>query len=85
MSPGESLTADVATAFGTRLLPVARGPADYCADLGGTRLELELSHDYVEDRGIPFDRYQVIASLRDFGGDRERERARAEHILATDR
>ncbi|MET7500471.1 hypothetical protein [Streptomyces microflavus] len=47
--PGESLTADVATALGTRLVPVAR--------------------------------YQVIASLRDFGGDRERERASAEPIF----
>ncbi|MBK3585792.1 hypothetical protein [Streptomyces sp. PvR018] len=79
--PGEPLTADVATAFGTRLLPVARGPADYSADLGGTGLERGLSHDYVEDRGIPFDRYQVIASLWDFGGDGERERASAEHIF----
>ncbi|MFD8115129.1 hypothetical protein [Streptomyces microflavus] len=78
--PGESLTADMATAFGTRLLPVAPGPADCSADLGGTGLELGLSHD-LEDRGVPFDRYQVIASLWDFGGDRERERASAEHIF----
>ncbi|MEU3208871.1 hypothetical protein ABZ702_34385 [Streptomyces cyaneofuscatus] len=79
--PEETLTADVAAASGARLRRVAHGPVDYGADLGDTALEIELSHDYEEDMGIPFDRYQVVVTVRDFEGHRDREQARAEHVF----
>lgn len=79
--PEETLTADVATASGGRLRPVSHGPVDYSADLVDAALELELSHDYEEDRGIPFDRYQAVVTVRDFGGDKNRERGEAERVF----
>ncbi|KPC78583.1 MULTISPECIES: hypothetical protein [Streptomyces] len=78
--PVEALVADVALACGGRLRPTVNGPLDYIASLSNATLELEMQHEYEEDKGVPFERYQVLLTVRDSDGDMERERRTARQI-----
>lgn len=71
--PVEALVADVALACGGRLRRAVNGPADYVVSLGDTTLELEMEHEYEEDKGIPFERYQVVLAVRESNSSTERE------------
>jgi hypothetical protein len=79
--PEEALMADVAMASGGRLRPVAQGPVNYSANLIDTALELQLAHDFEEDKGIPFERYQAVVTVRNFAGNKDRERATADRVF----
>ncbi|NEB93961.1 hypothetical protein [Streptomyces bauhiniae] len=79
--PEETLLADLAEVCGTRLRRIGVEGVDYGADIGGTALELELDHDYEDDKGVPFERYRAVLTVRDFGGDKDRERLTAEDLF----
>ncbi|MFE9724175.1 hypothetical protein ACFYQ5_11430 [Streptomyces sp. NPDC005794] len=79
--PAETLVGDVALACGEKLRPTVNGPADYIASLSDATLELEMEHDYEEDKGVPFKHYQVVLTVRDSDGDREREGVTARQIF----
>lgn len=77
----ETVLADLAEVSGGELRLIGREPVDYGADLGGTALDVALRHDYEEDKGIPFHRYQVVVTVRDPAGDKDREQAVAERLF----
>lgn len=79
--PVAALVADVALACGGRLRPAVNGPADYIVSLSDATLELEMEHEYEEDKGIPFERYQVVLTVRESNGDLEREGVTARQIF----
>lgn len=71
--PEETLLADMAEISGGRLRLTGQEAVNYNGNLGNTALELALGHDYEADKGVPFDRYQVVVTVRDFAGDKDRE------------
>jgi len=71
--PVEALVADVALACGGRLRRAVNVPADYVASLSNATLELEMEHEYEEDKGIPFERYQVVLTVRESNSSMEQE------------
>ncbi|MGW0791176.1 hypothetical protein ACWD04_23760 [Streptomyces sp. NPDC002911] len=79
--PVEALVVDVALACGGRLRPAVNGPADYIVSLSDTTLELEMEHEYEEDKGIPFERYQVVLTVRESNGDMKREKVTAGQVF----
>ncbi|WP_428935364.1 hypothetical protein [Streptomyces sp. ACT015] len=79
--PVDALVGDVALACGGRLRPTVNGPADYILGLSDATLELETEHEYEEDKGVPFERYQVVLTVRNSDGDMEREEVIARQIF----
>ncbi|WLW52524.1 hypothetical protein [Streptomyces sp. YU58] len=62
------------------------GPAndefiDYSANLGHAAVEVELTHEYEEDRGMPFEQYDSLLAVRDFDSDLKRQEATARRIF----
>ncbi|NGO15345.1 hypothetical protein G5C60_49155 [Streptomyces sp. HC44] len=83
-SPREQLLADISFACGVQLAPVSSECVDcidYAASLGQAAVEVELSHEYEEDHGIPFGRYESLFTVRDFGSDLARQEALAREIF----
>ncbi|MFF0080714.1 hypothetical protein ACFYR1_13590 [Streptomyces canus] len=92
LHPGDShrqLVEDVGAVCGVELTPSADEFVDYSANLGRTAVELEFTHDYEEDHGIPFERYDSLLAVRDFDSNLERQAATAlqifERLAALDR
>ncbi|MCT9081143.1 hypothetical protein [Streptomyces fulvoviolaceus] len=54
---------------------------DYAVKLGRAAVELEFTHDYEEDRGMPFERYDSLFTVRDFDSNLERQEATARGIF----
>ncbi|MGA5323334.1 hypothetical protein ACPCIU_23195 [Streptomyces seoulensis] len=79
--PEETLLADLAEVCDVRLRLIGREGVDYAANVGDAALELELDHDYEEDKGVPFERYRAVLTVRDFAGDKDRERLVAERLF----
>ncbi|MFJ9425643.1 hypothetical protein [Streptomyces sp. NPDC101249] len=79
--PVDALVGDVALACGGRLRPAVNGPADYILGLSDATLELETEHEYEEDKGVPFERYEVVLTVRNSDGDMEREEVIARQIF----
>lgn len=79
--PVEALVSDVAPACGGRLRRAVNGPADYVVSLSDATLEVEMEHEYEEDKGIPFERYQVVLTVRESNGAREREEVISRQIF----
>ncbi|MGE5291692.1 MAG: hypothetical protein ACM3ML_31735 [Micromonosporaceae bacterium] len=78
------LIADVALAAGTELPPAQNAvPATiaYAGEVDGAAVEVELSHDFEDDRGIPFSRYPVVITIRAYNGDKTREERLARGIF----
>ncbi|MFD7403794.1 hypothetical protein ACFV7R_14225 [Streptomyces sp. NPDC059866] len=80
-SPRERLVGDISVACGAALGPVDSEFVDYAANLGYAAVEVELSHEYEEDHGIPFDRYDSLLTVRDFDSDLDRQEATARRIF----
>lgn len=55
--------------------------ADYAGSLGRTAVEVEFTHEYEDDRGIPFEQYDSLLTVRDFDSDQERQEAVARRIF----
>ncbi|MEU6354011.1 hypothetical protein ABZ896_32555 [Streptomyces sp. NPDC047072] len=92
LHPGDSrrqLVEDVGAACGVELKPSADEFVDHSANLGHAAVELEFTHDYEDDHGIPFERYDALLTVRDFDSDLERQAATAlrifERLAAVDR
>jgi hypothetical protein len=79
--PRERLVHDVASACDAELKPVNAEFIDYAANLGYAAVELEFSHEYEEDHGMPFERYDSLFSVRDFDSNLERQEATARRIF----
>lgn len=80
--PHDRLISDISWACGVPLGPAEDEFIDYSANLGHAAIEVELSHEYEEDRGMAFGRYESLFTVRDFGSNLARQGALA-HELCT--
>src|SRR5688572_21703002 len=55
---------------------------DYAGSVGGTKVQLSLSHAFDEDRGMPFESYPVRIHFRDIDADAAHEEAVAREVFA---
>ncbi|MGQ4515732.1 hypothetical protein [Streptomyces sp. DW26H14] len=77
------LVGDISDACGEPLAPVeGAGTIDYAATAGRTAVELELTHEYEEDFGIPFETFDSLVVIRDFDRDQARQERMAREIFA---
>ncbi|WP_157119667.1 hypothetical protein [Nocardia xishanensis] len=44
-------------------------------------VEVETSHDYEDDFGIPFSKYPIVVTIRDLEGNKQREESAARSIF----
>jgi hypothetical protein len=80
---GEEFAADVGAAAGVRMEKVeSGGPAGYAGKRPYAAVEIELSHDFEEDYGIPFEEYPLVITFRDFDGEKAREEEFAREVFA---
>ncbi|MGW0910472.1 hypothetical protein ACWD1Z_01815 [Streptomyces sp. NPDC002784] len=80
-SPRPQLVHDIAAACDLDLKPTDAEFIDYSADLGHTAVELEFTHDYENDHGIPFERYDSLITVRDFDSDLQRQEETARRLF----
>ncbi|WP_329584363.1 hypothetical protein OG500_29000 [Kitasatospora sp. NBC_01250] len=80
-SPEADIVTDLEASCGRALARRTGDGVDYSAQLDRAALELQLTHDFDEDRGIPFDRYQSVLVVRDFDRDMERQLALARRVV----
>lgn len=80
--PHDQLISDISWACGVPLKPAEDEFIDYAANLGHAAIEVEFSHDYEEDHGMPFESYESLFTLRDFDSNLARQGALA-HELCT--
>lgn len=57
------------------------GGTGYLFDLGNYIIDVELTHDYDDDHGIPFSKYPIVVTIRDLGSDRRREESTARKLF----
>ncbi|WP_210585584.1 hypothetical protein [Streptomyces sp. GESEQ-35] len=81
--PRDRLLGDIAEACRGELEPVDEEFIDYAANLGHAAAEVELTHEYEEDHGMPFERYDSLLTVRDFDSDVKRQEAIARRIFDT--
>lgn len=80
--PLDILLADLASASGAALRPCEDEFIDYSVSVQRAAVELELHHDFEEDFGIPFERYESLVTIRDFDSDKDREEVVARRIFS---
>ncbi|MFD8086778.1 hypothetical protein ACFV4F_34360 [Kitasatospora sp. NPDC059722] len=74
--------ADIGAACGSELRRIDHEFVDYATKVADkTFVELELSHEYEEDQGIPFERFQAVAVVRDLDRDMGRQLDVARRIV----
>lgn len=79
----DQFVADVAAAAGVEMDETGSGgPVRYGGKRPNAAVEIELSHEFEEDYGIPFEEYPYIITLRDFDGNNSREEEFAREVFA---
>jgi hypothetical protein len=81
-SPVDQLVADISSACGVELRPIEGEFIAYSAKIGSAAVELELSHEYEEDRGMAFEAYDSLITVRDFDSDLARQEATARRVFS---
>lgn len=79
--PRERLVQDISAACGVELRPVESEFVDYAGNLGQAAVEVEFSHEYEDDHGMPFEQYDSLLVIRDFAANVERQEATARGIF----
>lgn len=74
---------DVADAAGVGMHKIEpEGPVGYAGKRPYAAVEIELSHEFEEDYGIPFEEYPYLITIRDFEGNKDREEQFAREVFA---
>jgi hypothetical protein len=63
-NPVDELLAEISAAFGATLKSTDNPDTDFVATRDGVGMEVVLSHEYDEDRGMLFDRYDSVLEIR---------------------
>ncbi|NUP18988.1 MAG: hypothetical protein HOZ81_23435 [Streptomyces sp.] len=79
--PREQLVQDIAAACGAEMRPMDAEFVDFAGNLGHAAVEVELTHEYEDDHGMPFDRYDSLFTVRDFDSNLERQETTARRIF----
>lgn len=80
--PQDQLISDISWACGVQLKPTESEFIDYAANLGYAAVEVEFSHEYEADQGMPFERYESLFTVRDFDSNISRQEGLARQIFA---
>lgn len=77
------LAADVARAVGVPVTKAENGnnPIKYGGKRPYAAVEIELTHDFLDDYGIPFEQYPIVITFRDFDQDMSRQEAFAREVF----
>lgn len=79
----DQFVADVEAAAGVEMDEIdSGGPVRYGGKRPYAAVEIELSHEFEEDYGIPFDEYPYIVTIRDFDGNDSRAEEFAREVFA---
>lgn len=76
------LAADVGVAAGVQLTEEPENPIRYAGKKPYAAIEIELSHDFADDYGIPFEKYPIVITIRDFDRDMVRQEAVAREVFS---
>ncbi|PWI17769.1 hypothetical protein DI272_29115 [Streptomyces sp. Act143] len=79
--PRDRLIQDISAACGAELSHTEDEFIDRAGNLGHAAVEVEFSHEYEDDHGMPFQRYDSLLTIRDFDTDRKRQEATARRIF----
>ncbi|MER6305586.1 hypothetical protein [Streptomyces sp. NPDC001657] len=79
--PVDPMIADISAACGVELRPAQDEFIDFSAPLDRAAVEVEVDHEYEEDHGIPFEKYDSMLTVRDFDRDIERQEVIAQQIF----
>ncbi|MGP3968943.1 hypothetical protein [Streptomyces sp. 6N223] len=79
--PVERLISDISFACGVPLETVEGEHITHAAGLGFAAVEVELSHEYEGVPGLPFESYDSLITVRDYGSDPDRQAAAARGIF----
>ncbi|CCK27759.1 hypothetical protein BN159_3380 [Streptomyces davaonensis JCM 4913] len=79
--PRERLVQDVSTACGVELRPADDEFVDRAGNLGYAAVEVEFTHEYEGDHGMPLERYDSLVTIRDFDTNLERQETTARQIF----
>lgn len=79
--PVETLIRDVSEACGAILQPQDDEYVNYSVSVCRAAGEVELEHDYEEDHGIDFEKYDALITIRDFDRDEGREEGLTREIF----
>ena len=79
--PEQRLISDISFACGVALRAADSEFIDYSAHVGHAAVEVELSHEYEEDIGVPFEKYDSLLSIRDLASDLTRQESLARTIF----
>jgi hypothetical protein len=61
--------------------PSAARASRTAGQVGRAAVEIELSHEFEDDRGIPLSQYPIIITVRDYASDKGREETVARQIF----
>lgn len=74
---------DVAAAAGVQMHKTESGsPVSYGGKRPYAAVEIELSHQFEEDYGIPFGEYPLLITIRDFDNNKDREEEFAREVFS---
>ncbi|WP_405731871.1 hypothetical protein OG885_16745 [Streptomyces sp. NBC_00028] len=79
--PRDRLVRDISEACGAELMSTEDEFIDCAASLGHAAVEVEFTHEYEDDHGMTFERYDSLLTVRDFGADPKRQEATARQIF----
>jgi hypothetical protein len=80
----DALLSDLATVVGAPFAPISddlNEYIDFAAKIETAAIEVELTHDFEDDRDMPFSQYSIFFTIRDFGSDKKREEKTARSIF----
>jgi hypothetical protein len=72
---------DLAGLAGKELTRANGDPVDYSVGVGRDAIQVELRHDFEEDYGIPFERYPLVVTIRDYDRDLVRQGDWAQRVF----
>lgn len=79
----EEFVADVGVAAGVNMHKIEfESPAGYGGKRPYAAVEIELSHEFEEDYGIPFREYPYLITFRDFDNNKDREEEFAREVFS---
>ena len=82
MRTESELAADVGVAADVQLTEDPDSPIRYAGKRPYAAVEIESSHDFLDDYGIPFEQYPIVITIRDFDRDMSRQEAFAREVFS---
>ncbi|MFD3704802.1 hypothetical protein ACFWUP_16820 [Nocardia sp. NPDC058658] len=76
------IVSDINKATGSSLTSTGKPEFPYAATLDSAFIDIEPTHDYDSEPGLPFEEYSTILTVRDIDNNQKREEALSRGIFA---